>query len=339
MLRAATTMVGRRSAVGEGAARESESHFRDAFAGAIESRMPNAIDLGALLLFHDVVKAGSLTAAAARGDTPKSTLSRRLQQLERQLGTPLLKKNTRKQAPTDLGAAILSHCERIATEVDAIQQHAARARTGLSGTLRVAIPVEFGTAWLGKAIADFAVAHPDLAIEITVSGQSVDLIAEPVDLAITFGQPKLSRITQRRLGAVSSGIYASPDWLARNGTPGTFEELVRSDCVVTEIQLQEGAWQFRSAGRRRDLKVRSRVRVNSIRLARELVLSGAGPGLLPHLMCERYLASGALVQLLPNWNSPPMPVVALMVSRTGLPRKTRLFLDFVAQQLSAATRD
>jgi DNA-binding transcriptional LysR family regulator len=301
--------------------------------------MADPIDVGALLFFHDVVKAGSLSAAAGRGDTPKSTLSRRLQQLERQLGTPLLKKNTRKQAPTDLGASILPHCERIAAEVDAIQQQAARARTGLSGTLRVAIPVEFGTAWLGKAIAEFAIAHPDLAIEISVSGQSVDLVAEPVDMAITFGQPKLSRITQRRLGAITSGIYASPDWLVRNGLPATFDDLMRSDCIVTDIQLQEGAWQFRSAGRRRDLTVRSRIRVNSIRLARELVLGGAGPGLLPHLMCERHLASGALVQVLPDWSSPPMPVVALMLSRTGLPRKTRLFLDFVAQQLSAASSD
>lgn len=162
---------------------------------------------------------------------------------------------------------------------------------------------------------------------------------EAVDLAITFGQPKLSRITQRRLGAVTSGIYASPEFLGKHGTPTSFEEIMRSECVVTEIQLQEGTWQFRSAGRRRDLKVNARLRVNSIRLARELVLGGAGLGLLPHLMCERHVASGALVQVMPSWSSPPMPVVALMLSRTGLPKKTRLFLDFVAQQLSAASSD
>jgi DNA-binding transcriptional LysR family regulator len=301
--------------------------------------MADPIDLGAILLFHEVVKAGSLSAAAMRSDTPKSTLSRRLQQLEKQLGTPLLKKNTRKQAATDLGLSIVGHCERIATEVDLIQQKAARTRTGLSGTLRVAIPVEFGTAWLGKAIADFANDHPDLAMEVSVSGRSVDLITEPVDLAITFGQPKLSRITQRRLGAVTSGIYASPEYLRRRGMPQSFEEVMRSECVVTDIQLQEGVWQFRNAGRRRDLKVHARIRVNSIRLARELVLDGAGLGLLPHLMCQRHVASGSLVQVLPTWSSPPMPVVALMLSRTSLPKKTRLFLDFVAKQLSEASSD
>jgi DNA-binding transcriptional LysR family regulator len=301
--------------------------------------MPDPIDVAAILLFHEVVKAGSLSAAAVRCDTPKSTLSRRLQQLEKQIGTPLLKKNTRKQAPTDLGLSIIEHCERIAAELDAIQQKAARTRTGLSGTLRVAIPVEFGTAWLGKAIADFANEHPDLAIEVNVSGRSVDLITEPVDLAITFGQPKLSRITQRRLGAVTSGLYASPEYLKRHGTPETFEEVMTKDCVVTEMQLAEGTWQFRNAGRKRDLRVNARLRVNSIRLARELVLDGAGLGLLPHLMCSRHLASGALVQVLPSWSSPPLPVVALMLSRTSLPKKTRLFLDFVAQQLSAASSD
>lgn len=301
--------------------------------------MADPIDVSSLLLFNEVAKAGSLSAAAVRTGVPKSTLSRRLGQLEKQVGSPLLKKNTRKQAPTDLGLGVIDHCERIAAEVDAIQQLASRARSGLSGTLRVAIPVEFGTAWLGKAIAEFASDHPDLAIEVNVSGRSVDLIAEPFDLAITFGQPKLSRITQRRLGAVSSGIYASPEYLRRHGTPTTFDEVVRSDCVVTDIQLQEGVWQFRSAGRRRDLKVPTRLRVNSIRLARELVLGGAGLGLLPHLMCERHVRSGALLQVLPSWNSPPMPVVALMLSRTNLPKKTRLFLDFVARQLSAASSD
>lgn len=301
--------------------------------------MADPIDVGAILLYNEVVKAGSLSAASLRCATPKSTLSRRLQQLEAQIGTPLLKKNTRKQAPSDLGLSIIEHCERIAAELDAIQQKASRTRTGLSGTLRVAMPIEFGTAWLGKAIADFAKDHPDLAIEVNVSGRSVDLIADPVDLAITFGQPKLSRMTQRRLGSVSSGIYASPEYLQRHGTPQTFEEVMLSDCVVTDIQLQEGFWQFRNAGRRRDLKVHARLRVNSIRLARELVLGGAGLGLLPHLMCERHLASGALVQVLPSWSTPPMPVVALMLSRTSLPKKTRLFLDFVAKQLSAATGD
>ena len=293
-------------------------------------------DLNALMMFHEVVKCGSLTAACARLGVPRSTLSRRLLQLEKELGTLLLKKSTRKLAPTDVGLAVQEHCERIAVEADAIQQKTSRIRTEVHGTLRVAMPVEFGSSWLGKAIAEFAVQYPDIALDIDVSGRTVDLIDESFDIAISFGQPKPSRMTLRRLGSLASGIYASPAYLERHGAPRSLHELVQHECVVTEIQLREGAWHFRGAGRRKDVPVKTRLRVNSIRLARELVVAGAGLGLLPHMMCERHIQSGALVRLLPSWSSPALPVVALILSRTSVPKKTRTFLDFVAAQLATA---
>jgi DNA-binding transcriptional LysR family regulator len=299
----------------------------------------DALDINTLMLFHEVVKGGSLTAACNRLQVPRSTLSRRLLQLEKDMGTLLLKKSTRKLAPTDLGRSIQEHCERIAAEVEAIQQKTSRIRTGLQGTLRVAMPIEFGTAWLGKAISDFAVKYPEMAIEVDVSGRVVDLIDESVDIAITFGQPKPSRMTLRRLGSLTSGIYASPAYVERCGLPRSLDDIASRDCVVTEIQLREGIWRFRNSAGKRDVLVKGRLRVNSIRLARELVVGGAGLGLLPHMMCTGHLQSGALVRVLPSWSSPSLPVVALILSRTSVPKKTRIFLDFVAEQLVAAHLD
>lgn len=297
------------------------------------------LDLNALMLFHEVVKAGSLTAACERLDLPRSTLSRRLLQLEKELGTLLLKKSTRKLAPTDLGLSVHEHCTRIAGEAAAIQQKTARIRTELHGTLRVAMPIEFGTAWLGKAISDFAVKYPEMAIDIDVSGRVVDLIDESVDIAITFGQPKPSRMTLRRLGSLTSGIYASPSYAERCGLPRSLDDISAHDCVVTQIQLREGIWRFRNSSGKRDVGVKGRLRVNSIRLARELVIGGAGLGLLPNMMCTNHIASGSLVRVLPSWSSPSLPVVALILSRTSIPKKTRIFLDFVAEQLAAAHLD
>jgi DNA-binding transcriptional LysR family regulator len=297
------------------------------------------LDLNALMLFHEVVKAGSLTAACERLDVPRSTLSRRLLQLEKELGTLLLKKSTRKLAPTDLGLSVHEHCTRIAGEAAAIQQKTARIRTELHGKLRVAMPIEFGTAWLGKAISDFAVKYPEMAIDIDVSGRVVDLIDESVDIAITFGQPKPSRMTLRRLGSLTSGIYASSSYAERCGLPRSLDDIGAHDCVVTQIQLREGIWRFRNSSGKRDVGVKGRLRVNSIRLARELVIGGAGLGLLPNMMCTNHVASGSLVRVLPSWSSPALPVVALILSRTSIPKKTRIFLDFVAEQLAAAHLD
>lgn len=293
-------------------------------------------DLNALMMFHEVVNAGSLTAACERLRVPRSTLSRRLLQLEKEMGVLLLKKSTRKLAPTDLGLGIHQHCGRIAAEVAAIQQMTSRTSGELQGTLRVAMPIEFGTGWLGKAISDFAIKYPEMVVEVDVSGRVVDLIDESVDLAITYGHPKPSRMTLRRLGALTSGIYASPQYAQRRGLPQSLDQVTEHDCVVTEIQLREGIWRFSGSRGKRNLHVKGRLRVNSIRLARELVVSGAGLGLLPHMMCAGHVASGALVRVLPSWNSPSLPVVALILSRTSVPKKTRVFLDFVAEQLAAS---
>lgn len=298
--------------------------------------MSEMLDLNALMLFHEVVKAGSLSAACERLNVPRSTLSRRLLQLEKDMGALLLKRSTRKLAPTDLGLSVHEHCTRIEVEAKAIQQKTARMRTGLQGSLRVAMPIEFGTAWLGKAISDFAVQYPEMAIEVDVSGRVVDLIDESVDIAITFGQPKPSLMTLRRLGSLTSSIYASPAYIERSGLPSSLDAIAAHDCVVTDIQLREGIWRFRSSSGKRDINVKGRLRVNSIRLARELVVSGAGLGLLPDMMCTGHVQSGALVRVLPSWRSPSLPVVALILSRTSVPKKTRIFLDFVAEQLAAS---
>lgn len=299
--------------------------------------MDERLDLNALMMFEEVVRAGSLAAACERLGIPRSTLSRRLLNLERQMGLLLLKKNTRRLAPSEFGLGVHAHCERIAAELAAIREKSARSRTELAGTLRVALPIEFGTGWLGKAISDFAVTYPQIAIEIDASGRSVDLIDEAFDIAIVAGRPKPSLLTQRRLGSLAAGIYASPSYVARHGLPRSLAEIESHDSVVTEIQLREGSWRFRGPRGERAIGVRGRVRVNNVRLARELVVGGAALGLLPHIMCVPHVRTGALVRVLPSWNSPALPIVALTVSRDGAPKKTRTFLNFIAEQLATVS--
>jgi len=295
--------------------------------------MKPLLDLNTLMLFHEVVQGGSLASACERLHIPRSTLSRRLLQFEKEMGTLLLKKSTRKLAPTNIGLELLQHCERIAAEAAMVAEKVARMQTDLHGTLRILMPSEFGTAWLGRAVSEFAVHYPDIQVEIDVSDRIIDLIDESVDIAISFGRPKVSRITQRRLGSVNSGIYASPDYIALHGMPRSLDEIRAHDCVITDIQRREGVWLFRGQNRRRSVGATGRIRVNNIRLARELVIGGTGLGLLPHIMCSKYVASGQLVRVLPSWNSPPLHIVALFISRTRIPNKTRVFLDFVAEQL------
>jgi DNA-binding transcriptional LysR family regulator len=291
-------------------------------------------DLDALMLFHQVVAAGSLTAAAARLRLAKSTVSRRLAQLERQAGAMLLKKTTRRLALTELGQVVHARCERIAVELEAARRETQRMRSDVQGALRVSMPLEFGNAWLGRHLAEFTRAHPAIALEIELTSRPADLIDEPIDIAIHVGRLRSSRLAHRRLATLERGVYASPAYLDRMGTPRSIDDFRRHECVVTGLQQREGVWSFRTQSGRRAIGVASRITVNSIRLARELVKSGAGLGLLPNLLCAEDARAGRLTRVLASWKFPPVPITALILAREAIPRKTRVFLDFLAERVA-----
>ncbi|WP_326538299.1 LysR family transcriptional regulator [Pseudorhodoferax sp.] len=297
--------------------------------------MHTAFSLDQLMMFHEVVESGSLTKAGGRLRMATSTVSRKLASLERQMGTLLLKRNTRRLVPTEVGLDLYQRCGRIAREVQDLGSAAELSRSEVRGTLRVSIPSDFGSGWLGTAISRFVQQHPALRLEIEVSSEPVNLIEQPFDMAIQYGALRDSRLVCKRLATLSRGIYASPGYLRRQGTPATLEQLREHGFVVTQLQRDEGTLQFRSQGTRQRIPIEHRVVVNNMRLARELVLGDAGLAVLPQGMCAAHVASGALAQLLPQWRVPSTQAVAVVLAREGIPRKTRAFLDFLGEHLAA----
>jgi DNA-binding transcriptional LysR family regulator len=295
--------------------------------------MPPKFDLNALMLFQEVVSSGTITRACANTGISKSTISRKLAQLENEVGSLLLKKNSRTLSVTDIGRTLYEYGRRIATDAVNAGLEMTEMQSTLGGTLRVSMPSDSGVAWLGRAVAAFAVQHPDIRLEIGLNNGMVDLIKEPYDIAIHLGPPPPSRLIYRRLATIARGIYASPDYLEKQGTPLTVEDLRRHHCVLTEQQRREGVWTFRNASRRRRVEVSGQAVVNSISLVRELLIGGVGVGLLNHALCRSDLAAKRLVRVLPSWESAPLQATALILSRDRIPRKTRAFLDFIALQL------
>jgi DNA-binding transcriptional LysR family regulator len=287
-----------------------------------------------LMLFYEVLRCGGMSGASERLGIAKSTLSRSLARLEEAMGTMLIKRSTRRLAPTEVGREVFQHCEAIAAQLAQVRAATEQSRSKLQGTLRVSMPTEFGSAWLGSAISEFAIRYPELRLEIEVHSRAIDLIADSYDVAIHFGQQKSSGFTYRRLATLPRGLYASPAYLARAGSVRTPEDLRDHPFVVTDVQKREAVCALRSPNGRHTVKMTGRIAVNSMRLARELVVGGAGVGLLPNRMSESYVASGALVQLLPRWQAPSVQAGATVLAREGIPYKTRLFLDFIAKRLA-----
>lgn len=294
-----------------------------------------AFSLDQLMTFHEVVESGSLTKAGGRLRMATSTVSRKLASLERQMGTLLLKRNTRRLVPTEVGIELYQRCSRIAREVQDLGSAAELSRSEVRGTLRVSIPSDFGSGWLGAAISRFVQQHPALMLEIEVSSEAVNLIEQPFDMAIQYGTLRDSRLVCKRLATLARGIYASPGYLRRQGTPANLDDLREHGFVVTQLQRDEGTLQFRAQGTRQRIPIEHRVVVNNMRLARELVLGDAGLAVLPQGMCAAHLASGALVQVLPQWRVPSTQAVAVVLAREGIPRKTRAFLDFLGEHLAS----
>jgi DNA-binding transcriptional LysR family regulator len=298
--------------------------------------MARALDLNALLLFYEVVNAGSINKAAARSGRPKSTISRKLSYLEDQVGATLVRKGAGGLQLTELGRQIYDHCERIAGEIADAGVGAIRSQTELGGTLRVSMPVDFGTAWISSAIAAFALRYPEIHLIVDTNSRWIDVAEEPYDVAIQFGPVRDAEVAAQPIARIARGIYASPTFLASHGSPSSLDELIRFDCIVTETQRAEGVWTVpNSQGER--VAIAGRVSVNSIAVARELVIGGVGLGILPNIMCRNDVKANRLVRVLPGETSPALQVAATFLGRRRQSRRLRAFLDFMAIELSAET--
>src|SRR5690606_4561084 len=180
-----------------------------------------------LILFAHVIEAGSFSQAADRLDMPKSTLSRRITQLENQLGERLLTRSTRKLTITDFGERILEHARRLQDETEAARSLALHRQVIPQGTLRVSLPPEFNELSVVPLMCEFRREYPQVRLELDLSSRRVDLIAERFDVAVRIADrlPDDSTLIARQAAVLHNGLYASPHYLARQGTPSTPADL------------------------------------------------------------------------------------------------------------------
>lgn len=301
--------------------------------------MDPQIDLNSLMLFYEVIEAGSLTAASVKLKLAKSTVSRRLSSLERQFGSVLVKKSARKLTLTEVGASLHSRCQNIAAEVHEATRQALAVHSNMQGLLRVSVPGDLGIDWMAKVVADFARLFPEITVAIRIHNSDiVDPIKEPFDIAIQIGERRPSQSVCKRLATLSRGIYASPDYLALRGTPGSIEDCRAHDWIVTDVQERDGVWLLRRNAKGRAVGDARKIIANSARLARELAIKGLGLALVPDALCANAMRDRRLVRVLVDWKSPPLQVVALFVSRDRIPKKTRVFLDFFAERMLPGAR-
>jgi len=291
------------------------------------------LDLNAIHIFTRVVETGSLSAAGRSLDLPKSTISRKLAALEEHLSVRLVNRSTRSLTLTDQGSRFYQRCIRIVEETLEAEQEVQAELGEPKGTLRISAPVEEGNGLLGPLLSSYIVRYPEVDIQLNLTNDVVDMIEGRYDLAIRAGLLPDSTLVAIKLLDERVCAFASPDYLARYGTPKDPSQLQQHHCLVYGSsssfphQLVRDKEQI-------SIPLTGRVAVNSFELIKKMTLCSSGVGFIPDHYCETEAADGTLIPLMPEWSYPEGGIYAVYPSRKLVSPKVRSFIEHLRSHFS-----
>ncbi len=294
-----------------------------------------------LKAFVAVVNTGSFAAAAAKLGLSRAMTTKHIQTLEEALGARLLNRTTRRLALTEAGRAFHARSERILADLEEAEAAVGDATATPKGLLRVAAPMSFGVLHLGTAIADFMCECPEMAVELLLNDRTIDLIEEGVDVAVRIGRLADSSLIAKRIAPARMAVCASPDYLARHGTPTTPDDLVKYACLEYTLAARGQEWAFVDAeGRGKTVRVAGPLKANNGEVLMAAALAGRGIALLPTFMTGAHLAAGRLVRVLaPTWQPEDIAIFAVYPPTRHLSAKVRRFVDFLGDRFAVPAWD
>jgi DNA-binding transcriptional LysR family regulator len=289
------------------------------------------MDLQAIRTFCRAVETGNLTAAAKALHITKSVASRRIQSLEDDLGVRLLARTTKGVAPTDEGALFYDRGQRILDDLEDAAQAVKCTEQNLVGSLRITAPRSFADLFLGEPLMEFMLANPELNFEMNLTDERVDILGGGYDLGLRIARElDDTSLIARKLADLSSHIVASPDYLARHGTPQKPEDLRDHACVFYSNVEAAKQWRFGEGATAESVRVRGRLSCNSGQMQLEAALRGVGISTLPRFFVHGALQDGRLVSILDDYAAPKMALYALYPEKRLLPRKVRALIEHLA---------
>lgn len=287
-------------------------------------------------VFAKVVEAGSFTGAGRLLGLPKSTVSRRVAELEGTLGVRLLERTTRRLRLTEVGDTYHAACLRVMAEAEAARQAVVETRRAPHGVLRITAPQVFGEAFLTPVIAAFLAQWPAVEVDVVLTDKVLDLVATRIDLAIRSGEMPDSSFIARKLGNADSICCASPAYLAARGLPQVPTDLEDHDCLMLRLGNQKPRWTFTGPEGEISVLVEGRFRVNSFPMVHQATLAGLGVARMPTFLCAEDLRAGRLVPLLDGYGSSAGSLFAVFPSSRHLSPKVRAFLDLLFEHFGDA---
>ena len=291
-----------------------------------------------MAFFSVLVRAGSFSAAARELNVTTAAVSKRMSQLEARLGARLLHRTTRRIGLTPEGELYLVNARRILAEIDDMEQMITSAATAPKGLLRVNATLGFGRSHIAPLVSEFSKRYPDVEIQLQLTVNPPLLVEDAYDVCIRFGEPPDTRVIARRIASNRRLICGAPAYLERHGIPRVPNDLARHNCIgIRQGEEGYGIWHLTSGQSSETVKVRGALSTNDGEIAVNWALEGHGLLMRAEWDIAKYLESGRLRQVLPNWQTPPADVYAVFPYQVQTAARVRAFVDFVAASFSAST--
>ncbi|WP_331371289.1 LysR family transcriptional regulator [Sinorhizobium chiapasense] len=294
------------------------------------------LDLNDIVVFARVVEAGSFTAAARQLGMPKTTVSRRIAALEREVGVRLIQRTTRSLNMTDAGRLYYEESSQALRTIEEANLRLAEARAEPSGTIRISAPVGFGGHFLTRAVVDFLAMYPKTKVELRLTDDNLNLVENGIDLAFRTGILADSTLIARKLGSTHRLLCASPDYVARSGVPDGPADLARHQCVIAGPSAASAHWVLDGPHGQETVTVAGRFAANEMQAVVAAAIAGYGIAQVPQAIAEPLVAEGRLHRVLHDYTTPAGGLYVLYPSSRHLSPLIKAFIELAAERWSAA---
>lgn len=299
------------------------------------------MDLQELRVFARVADLGSFSRAADQLGLARGRVSAAVQHLEVQVGARLLHRTTRQVRLTPDGEAFLERCKELLADAEQLQAMFQPGAAQLRGRVRIDLPNTFARDVVLPRLPEFLAAHPLLEIAISTTDHRVDLVREGFDCVLRIGQLADSELVARPLGVLRMVNVASPAYLRAHGTPKTLADLARHRVVhySPRLSMQGAGWEYVEGAEVKLLPMGASVVVNGTDAYQAACLAGLGLIQAPARGTRRLVDEGRLVEVLPRFVPPPMPVSLLYPHRRHVPPRVQAVLQWMEQIVGAELRE
>jgi len=285
-----------------------------------------------LNVFTRAADGGSFSRAARELGLSQPSVSRIVSELEARLGVKLVLRTTRRLTLTEAGAAFLARARRVLSELEDAED-LARGIDSLRGTIRVVLPVLFGTRAVIPHLPEFIARHPGLRVKLMLSDERQNLVVEGADVAIRFGPLGDSAFGARKIATTERWVVATPAYLQARGIPKTPADLAEHECIFGPGGFGRVRWTFTRAGKTETVPVRGRVCTDSAAGTLACLTAGMGIAIASDVMSGPEIESGTLVRLLPGWTMEGADVYAVFPAGPRPSAKVRALVDHIARNL------